>query len=234
LLVPRLVAPHRNAGFAAAIGPEEAVALLVQGRVADFEQFAEKHDSVPGLDDAGSSKDWRWRFVAAIGRRVTTGEATALAAAVEDAPTPASRTAACVVTACALMDAERHDEAVALLSEQVERVGTTGNRKDAPIPIDQAWARVQSARARAEIGEVAAAREDDATAQRMLVGEPNDFTASAIGAAAVSLLFRTAEWGEQRLEDVVAASDTAASWWRSQTLSWGLVDAADRHFPPVG
>jgi hypothetical protein len=94
LLVPRLVAPHRNAGFAAAIGSEEAVALLVQGRVGDFEQFADKHDSVQGFDEAGSSKDWRWRFVAAIGRRVTTGEATALAAAVEDAPTPASRTAA--------------------------------------------------------------------------------------------------------------------------------------------
>lgn len=89
---------------------------------------------------------------------------------------------------------------------------------------------MQCARARAEIGEVAAARQDVASAQRMLVGEPNDFTASAIGAAAVSLLFRTAEWGEQRLEEVVAASDTAASWWRSQTLSWGLVDAADRHF----
>jgi hypothetical protein len=199
LLVPRLVAPHRNAGFGAAIGPEEAVALLVQGRVGDFELFAEKHDSVHGLDEAGSSKDWRWRFVAAVGVRVTTGEATALAATVQDAPTPASRTAACVATACALMDAERHDEAVALLSEQVQRVGATGRRKDAPIPIDQAWMLVQRARARAEIGEVAAAREGAATARRMLVGDPDDLTASAIGAAAVSLLFRTAEWGEQHL-----------------------------------
>jgi hypothetical protein len=103
---------------------------------------------------------------------VTTGEATALAATVQDALTPASRTAACVATACALMDAERHDEAVALLSEQVQRVGATGSRKDAPIPIDQAWMLVQRARARAEIGEVAAAREGAATARRMLVGEP--------------------------------------------------------------
>ena len=230
LLVPRLVAPHRNAGFAAAIGPEEAVALLVQGRVGDFEQFADKHDSVPGFDEAGSSKDWRWRFAAAIGRRVTTGEATALAATIQDAPTPACRTAACVTSACALMDAERHDEAVTLLSEQIERVGTTASRKDDPIPIDQAWMLVQRARARAEIGEVAAARRDAATARRMLVGDPDDFTASALGAAAVSLLFRTAEWGEQHLEEVVAASDTAASWWRSQTLSWGLIDAAARTF----
>jgi hypothetical protein len=230
LLVPRLVGPHRNAGFGAAIGPEEAVALLVQGRVRDFELFAEKHDSVPGLDEAGSSTDWGWRFVAAVGRRVTTGEATALAAAVEDAPTPASRTAACVVTACALTEAERHDEAVALLSEQVARIDRTGSRKDAPIPIDQAWMLVQRARARAEIGEGAAARQDAASAQRMVVGDPDDFTASAIGAAAALLLFRTAAWGEQQLEELIAASDTAASWWRSQTLSWGLVDAAARTF----
>ena len=53
LLVPRLVAPHRNAGFGAAIGPEEAVALLVQGRVGDFELFAEKHDSVPWIGRGG-------------------------------------------------------------------------------------------------------------------------------------------------------------------------------------
>jgi hypothetical protein len=230
LLVPRLVAPHRNAGFASPIGPEEAVALLVQGRVRDFELFAEKHGSVPGLDEAGSFKDWRWRFVAAVGHRVTKGEASALAAAVEDAPTPASRTAACVATACALMEAERHDEAVALLSEHVERAGRTGSRHDAPIPIDQAWALIQRARARAEIGEAAAARQDAATARRILVGDPDDFTASAIGAAAASLLFRTAAWGDTNLEELVAASDTAASWWRSQTLSWGLDAAASRSF----
>ena len=89
---------------------------------------------------------------------------------------------------------------------------------------------MQRARARAEIGAVAAARQDAASAQRMLVGDPDDFTASAIGAAAVSLLFRTAAWGEQQLEELIAASDTAASWWRSQTLSWGIVDAAARTF----
>ena len=106
----------------------------------------------------------------------------------------------------------------------------TGPPPPRPIPIDQAWLLVQRARARAEIGAVAAARQDASSAQRMLVGDPDDFTASAIGAAAVSLLFRTAAWGEQQLEELIAASDTAASWWRSQTLSWGIVDAAARTF----
>ncbi len=230
LLVPRLVAPHRNAGFQAAIGPEEAVALLVQARLRDLEQFAEKHESVLGLNKAGSSRDWRWRFVAAVGRRITQGDATDLAAAVDDAPTPASRTAACVATACVFMDAERYEEAVALLSEQIERVGKGASRKDDPTLIDQAWMLIQRARARAEIGEITIAREDAATAQRILVGDPNDFTASAIGAAAASLLFWTAAWGDEKLEELVAASDTASLWWRSQSLSWGLIDAAARTF----
>jgi len=38
LLVPRLVAPHRNVGAAQAIGPEEAVALIVNGFVRDVLQ----------------------------------------------------------------------------------------------------------------------------------------------------------------------------------------------------
>ena len=230
LLVPRLVAPHPNVGVAAAIGPEEAVALLVQARLRDLERFAERHDSVPRLAEAGSSKDWRWRFVAAIGRLVTEGDATDLAAAVADAPTPANRTAASVVTACALMDTERHEDAIALLSEQLKRVGKEVGRKHDPIPIDQAWLLVQRARARAEIGQVTAARDDAATAQRTLVTDPNDFTASAIRAAAAALLFQTAAWSDKKVDELIAASDTAASWWRSQTLSWGLLDAATRNF----
>jgi Domain of unknown function (DUF4365) len=140
LLVPRLVAPHRNTGFGTAIGPEQAVALLAQGRVRDLGIFAEKHPAVPGLEEAGSSRDWRWRFVAALGRLWIDGDRDAVAARIDDAPNPQSRAAACVVTACALMDAERHAEAVALLSDQPDDAG----------PVDWAWIQGQVARARAE------------------------------------------------------------------------------------
>jgi hypothetical protein len=58
LLVPRLVAPHRNTGFATVIGPEQAVALLAQGRVRDLTIFADKHPAVPGLEEASASRDW--------------------------------------------------------------------------------------------------------------------------------------------------------------------------------
>jgi hypothetical protein len=147
--------------------------------------FSESHEAVPWLDEAGSSRDWRWRFVAALGRLFVEGDRNAVAATITDTPNPASRAAACVVTACALMDAERHTDAVALLSEQ----------PDDAHPVDWAWMLTQ--RARAQIGDVAAARQDAAAALRALVGDPDDVTASAIAAAAAELLFQTAPWGEE-------------------------------------
>jgi hypothetical protein len=220
LLVPRLVAPHRNTGFGTAIDPEQAVALLAQVRVRDLSIFADKHNAVPALDEAASFKDWRWRFVAAFGRLLIDNDWSAVAASMEDAPNPASRAAACVVTACALMDAERHVEAATLLSEQ----------SDDASPIDWAWIQTQLARTRAEIGEVATARQDAAAALRALVGDPDDVTASAIRAAAAQLLFQTAQWGDQQLEEFITKTDTAVSWWRTQTLASALTAAADRNF----
>jgi HEAT repeats len=158
--------------------------------------------------------------VAALERLLTGGDRTTVAATIHDAPDPARRTAACVVTACALMDAERHAEAVILLSEQ----------PDDAAPVDWAWVQVQLARARAEIGKVAAARQDAAAALRHLVGDPDDVTAAAIGAAAAQLLFQTAQWGEKQLDEVITATDTAVSWWRTQMLSSAFTAAADRDF----
>jgi hypothetical protein len=81
--------PHPNTGFATGIGPEEAVALLAQGRVRHLDEFIRRHDGVPGLDDAASSKDWRWRFVAALARLLIHGDWGAVAAMIGDArPTP--------------------------------------------------------------------------------------------------------------------------------------------------
>lgn len=220
LLVPRLVAPHRNTGFGTAAGPEQAVALLAQGRVRDLGIFADKHPAVPSLEEAGSSRDWRWRFVAALGRLWIDGDRDAVAARIDDAPNPASRAAACVVTACALVDAERHAEAVALLSDQPDDAG----------PVDWAWIQGQVARARAELGDVATARQAAAATLRALSRNPDDVTASAIGAAAAQLLFQTAPWGQRPLEELITANDTAVSWWRTQTLSSALIAAADRNF----
>lgn len=222
LLVPRLVAPHRNAGVTRPLLPEEGVALLVQARVHDYERFAEAHDSVPTLETATDSSDWRWRFVGGLADFVTEGNSAALGNLVSTAPSADRRVAAQVLQACALLEHERYDEAVDVLPQLDEDENVS--------PVDRAWLHTQRARLLAEVGDVALARQEAAAAIRAVVGDPDDPTASAISASATALLFRTAAWGNQRVDDMVRAHDTAVSWWRSQTHSWALAEATERAF----
>jgi Domain of unknown function (DUF4365) len=64
LLVPRLVAPHPNAGYGTPVTPEQAVALLMQSRLFDLSQFAELHQQVPSWDEMAASEDWLWGSLA--------------------------------------------------------------------------------------------------------------------------------------------------------------------------
>lgn len=220
MLVPRLIAPHPNAGLDEPTAPEEAVALLAQGRVSAVEQFAERHATVPSMAEAAEHRDWRWRFVAAFSKWVTGAGFDEFDKLAATAPDPAGRSAARVAMACGLFDAERHDEAAALLEAE----------PDDSSSVDRAWVLTQLARVLVEVGAVTAAREHAAAAQRALVGDPDDVTASAIGAASAWLLFQTAAWGDKSFNDVIPKIDTAVSWWRTQMLAWGLGDAIDRVF----
>jgi hypothetical protein len=104
LLVPRLVAPHPNTGFGTVLGPEQAVALLALGRVRALNEFAKRHDAVPSLEEAASSRDWRWRFVATLQHWLVNGDRNAVTATMDNAPNPASRAATLRVCAHALAD----------------------------------------------------------------------------------------------------------------------------------
>jgi len=220
LLAPRLIAPHRNLGYEKAIAPEEAVALLVRGRVLDFERFADNHASVPVPAEAGNSSDWRWRFVHALWEWLVNESFDAVLVAVKTASRSEHRAAAMVVAACGLLDQEHHEEAIAMISEIIDGIGS----------VDRAWLLVQRGRLRAEIGQLETARSDVVEAQRLLVADPDDVTVSVIAAAAATLLFDTAGWGNRDLGEVMPAIDTAVSWWRAETLSYALQEASERAF----
>lgn len=222
LLAPRLVAPHPNSGTSREIGPEEAVALLAQGRVRDLYASVERHAAVPDLENARSHNDWRWRFVAYLDRLVS-GDTNAFAAyLIEAAPNAAAATALRVVRACELFDREEYGAARAMIEEQASM--------DVASPVDQAWLVMQRARIRAEVGEIADARQDAAEVLRHVAVDKADVTASSLRAAASSLLFRTAAWGDQKLDDLITTNDTAVSWWRNQLISWALADAQTQRF----
>lgn len=222
LLVPRLVAPHRNTGFSRVIGPEEGLALLAQARFADLDHFASRHATVPSLTDAAQHEAWKWRFVAAYGALLSEGQSSAVTGLVSSARGPAERTAAVVVSACALVEDEQYTQALELLSTEIER--------DQAEPVDHAWLLVQRARVRSELADDQGAADDVAQARIAVLLAPQDSTTSAVAAAAAESIFRAARWGAGDLEAFITASDTAASWWRTQHLGSAYQYATDRSF----
>ena len=222
LLVPRLVAPHPNPGYGAQLTPEQAIALLVQARVFDLERFAAIHADVPSLDEAAQSQHWSWRFVGALGHRVTTGEICRVLQVIDDAPDASAQTAATVTAAVGLLEEGRVDDALELLEVTLAR--------DEAEPVDHAWLTLQHARMCAEVGRLGEARAEAISVQKIQVTSPDDVTATAIAGAAAELLFNTSTWGQHDIEDVITGADTAASWWRTQTTSWALTALADRTF----
>jgi hypothetical protein len=121
LVVPRLVAPHPNAGYSMPLTPVQAIALLVQARVFDLERFAATHANVPSLDEAAESQHWSWRFVGALAHRVTTGEIGQLLQVIDDAPDSPARAAATVTGAGGLLEEGRVDDAIELLETTLAR-----------------------------------------------------------------------------------------------------------------
>ncbi len=226
LVVPRLIAPHPNAGHDVALGPEQALALLVQTRVSDLDRFAATQADVPTLSDASGSPQWSWRFVGALGERLLTGEIDGLLQVVEDAPDQAARTASTATAAAGLLEDGQADEAIGLIEAALAC--------DDAEPIDHAWLTLQHARACAEIGRVDAARIAAVDVQAIRVTHPDDVTATAIAGVAGSLLFNTSRWGELDVADVIIGADTTAAWWRTQTMSWALGAVAERTFKAWG
>jgi hypothetical protein len=140
-------------------------------------------------------------------------------AAVADAPDPAARTAATVAAVAALVDEGRLRDGIGLLESALEA--------DDATPVDDGWVKTQLARLLAEVGRVDEARRFAADVQLMRHGHRNDPTATAIAGAAAALILRTSGWITNNA-DIVAATDTAASWWRAVTSANGLADLTDR------
>ena len=222
LIAPRLVAPHRNAGFDTQPRPDQVLALLAQARMHDVEALARRHPGVPNLDEALTSPDWAWRFVGALGRRLVHGDIDALELPVADAPGPPERAAATIVAAAAYLDQGEPDSAIRHLESSLAFDDTD--------PLDHAWLTAQLARANVEIGRLAEAREQALSIQQIRATHPDDVTAGAIAAATASLMFHTSDLLSAEVSGLIETSDTTTSWWRTQTVSWGLTASLDQSY----
>ncbi|MFC8246910.1 DUF4365 domain-containing protein [Streptomyces chartreusis] len=222
LVAPRLIAPHPNTGHDRVLEPEEAIALVSQGRAGDLERYGEAN---PRLQQLEQQTGWRWRFLHAYLRAVEGGDTTALlelAADTESGHPKHTYRRAAVAVACAvfLADAERWDEAESALVAAGDDLS----------PVDHAWVLIHRALLAGERGDVTHGRILAAESQRAVVLDADDVTARAIAAAAAAFLFESSRWETRNLEETLTTGDTASSWWRSQSIAWALADHDSKAF----
>ena len=248
LVAPRLIVPDPYKHSEGSIEAAEAAALLAMGRFRDLKQLAEAHDDVPDPECVPSEAGWGWQFVGAIWDWATTGSLDGLVSVHQNSPDFRGATASGVLLACGLLRQERHTEATAVLDSLA--------RCDAMNAVDRGWTLVQRARIHTDRGDFAAAQSDATDAQRTFFGDADDPTVSALKTSAAWVLYivadamryepepcapeseaefekaqRERETAQQEaFRDLLAASDTTVSWWRSQHIARGLSREQDSSF----
>jgi hypothetical protein len=88
--------------------------------------------------------------------------------------------------------------------------------------VNFAWIEAQHARCLLEVGKYKKARRLAIHVQRIQAAAAVDPSAMAIAASAAGILFRASDWFQQRHSGSVFSTDTAAGWWRNQTIAYGL------------
>jgi Domain of unknown function (DUF4365)/HEAT repeats len=221
MVVPRLVAPHPNAASVRAT-PEKCLAMVVLVRLDELQGRTHTFAAVPTMVEAAASPDWRWQLVSGLHSYLHDGDPTRLLTLARTANDASELAVGAVVAAAGLLECGRAGEATELLEEIIQR--------DIASPVDHAWLQAQLARAYAETGRHLEAR-DLALAVQILRSEfPQDASATAIAGASAQLVFALSDFGDSDLAQVITASDSTATWWRTQVLAWGLGHEADQRF----
>ncbi|MBN3459830.1 DUF4365 domain-containing protein [Mycobacterium sp. DSM 3803] len=224
VLTPRLISKRRKPRIHDDENPCQAIAMLVELRFEELDGTRELAAHLPGIDappflsqdQALTSSDWLWNFYGYLHRYVNDGDADVLQQLVESAPLDsAQRAAAVVFRAMALIEQGRVGDALTLTAEELVRA-------TALDPVNFAWIEVQHARCLMELGKYNKARKIAIGVQRIQGMAAMDPTAMAIASSAAGVLFRTSGWDPQRDENLISSADTAAGWWRNQTIAYGL------------
>ncbi|HEX2240380.1 MAG TPA: DUF4365 domain-containing protein, partial [Actinomycetota bacterium] len=214
LVAPRLVAPHPNSGIPQPLVPEQATAMLLQGRAGEFANHAREEDSVPDLAEARDHQDWGWRFVGGMHQLLSQRSFEAFEQLAAEAPTVPARVAASAVLSAAYARAEVFAHSAALVRSMLEVPHL--------LPVDRAWLHVHLARALRE-----ANAQDEALA---LIGEAeailsqiaDDPVAAAMRASAAMLWWRLTWLEGADIAKLVTALDTRVRWWSTDSTVGAL------------
>lgn len=219
LIVPRLLAPHPNHGVTDPLTPEVAVALMMQAR---FSEVDLNRSEPKRRGSRTTTEPWRWSLTRAFKERLFGEDPGQLRSRMEDAPDTAGLVVATVMYASAQLEAGNPQAACEAIEQTLAL--------DTAAPVDDAWLRLQHARALVQIGQVVPAREEARRAYSIRDVAHHDVTATAISGVAATILFNTADWGARDLGGVIQDGDTAVTWWRNETGVRGANAALERQF----
>jgi hypothetical protein len=198
--------------------------MLVQIRFFELDGRREIAEHLPGIDpppflsadEARIASEWEWNLYGDLHRYLHDGDPDVFQPLIEAAPLNSAQRAAAVVHRTAtLIERGRVAEALELSADELSRAP----RLD---PVNFAWIEVQHARCLLEVGKYKKARRLAIHVQGIQAAAGVDPTAMAIAASAAGILFRASGWLQQPNSGSVSSNDTAAGWWRNQTIAYGL------------
>jgi Domain of unknown function (DUF4365) len=225
LLTPRLIAPHPNLAVDG-YQPDEAIAVLVKMRLRELRPSKPPYwtTKAPDLETCRASKDWEWRFYAALYASLVGGGGLDAVRELIDADeaAPHQRAAAAAVCGALLLETNQPNDALAVIDRLIAA--------DECEPIDHSWLTLHRSRCLAELGLLEHALEGAVEVQGLRATAPYDPTATAIVGAAADLIFGISAWSSRNVADAVTGRDTLAAWWRTQEVAWALQEKASEDF----
>lgn len=221
LITPRLVAPHPN-HTGPAVGPIEAMAMLVQFRINELDHDFSANNGPRTPKEPALHPQWEWRLYSSFRSFISTDDAEAFAPRIVDAPGLVEQSAATAMYCAALQEKGRVSDALRVIEPLLENENL--------YPRDRLWLGSYLAWILFELGREAESRQLAAKLQIMAGLQGGDPTAGALSASLASLMFATSRIGEWDLASILTASDTSAEWWREQTLGNGALARVDLDF----
>ena len=161
--------------------------------------------------------EWEWNVYGDLHRYLHKGDPDIFQPLFDAAPlNSAQRATAVVLRTATLIERGRVAEALELTADELSRAPGLD-------PVNFAWIEVQHARCLLEVGKYKKARRLAIHVQRIQAAAAVDPSAMAIAASAAGILFLASGWFQQPNSGSVFSTDTAAGWWRNDTIVYGLV-----------
>ena len=224
LITPRLLAHRRTRRSRNDENPSEALAMLVQSRFLELDGSRELAEHLPGMDpppflsadEARAAADWEWNLYGGLHQYMQNSDPDVFEPLIKSASLNSGQRAATVVIRAALLiERGRVSEALDLTRDELSHSPSLD-------PVNYAWIEVQHARCLIEVGKYKKARKHALHVQLIQAAAATDPTAMAIAASAAGILFRASGWLQRSDSVSISSADTAAGWWRNQTIAFGL------------